>query len=61
MPSEKEQSEVPHVSYGWDDVLEWERQAKAEETELARQEQERLEKIESEIEIKQEVVYDPNE
>jgi hypothetical protein len=70
----------PHVSYYWNDVLEWERQAKAEEEAKLDQQREEEEKeqtesaaardllealeeeqIVDEIEIKQEIVLDPNE
>ncbi len=71
----------PHKSYYWNDVLDWERQAKEEEeAKLAQQEEdeekertkcaaskdllEALEEqliIDDEIEIKQEIVLDPNE
>jgi hypothetical protein len=73
-------AEQPHVSYYWNDVLEWERQAKAEkEAKLAQQREEeekertksaaakdllealQEEQILNEIEIKQEIVLDPNE
>jgi hypothetical protein len=51
MPSKKK-TKKPHKSYYWNDVLEWERQAKEEEeAKLAH----------DEIEIKQEIVLDPNE
>jgi hypothetical protein len=79
-PKKKSQKKKPHVSYYWNDVLEWERQAKEEkEAKLAQQredaEKERtksaaakdlLEALEEqqivdEIEIKQEIVLDPNE
>ncbi len=54
MPSKKKMKK-PHKSYYWNDVLEWERQAKEEEdAKLAQQ-------IVDEIEIKQEIVLDPNE
>jgi hypothetical protein len=81
MPSKKKsQKKKPHKSYYWNDVLEWEREAKAEEdAKLAQQrEDEEKERTESaaakdllealeeqqivdEIEIKQEIVLDPNE
>ncbi len=79
MSSEKKPKK-PHVSYYWNDVLEWERQAKEEEdAKLAQQrvdeEKEQtksaaakdfLEALEEqqivdEIEVKQEIVLDPNE
>jgi hypothetical protein len=78
--SPKKKSEKPHKSYYWNDVLEWERQAKEEEeTKLAQQRKDEdkeqtksaaakdlLEALEEqqvvdEIEIKQEIVLDPNE
>jgi hypothetical protein len=78
--SSEEKPKKPHVSYYWNDVLEWERQANEEDkTKLAQQkedeEKERtksaaakdlLEALEEqqivdEIEIKQEIVLDPNE
>jgi hypothetical protein len=80
MPSEEKIRKKPHKSYYWNDVLEWERQAKEEEdAKLAQQiedeEKERTksaaardllealkeQQIVDEIEIKQEVVLDPNE
>jgi hypothetical protein len=81
MPSKKKsQKKKAHKSYYWNDVLEWEREAKAEEdAKLAQQrEDEEKERTESaaakdllealeeqqivdEIEIKQEIVLDPNE
>jgi hypothetical protein len=81
MPSKrKSQKKKPHVSYYWNDVLEWERQAKAEEDAKLAQQREDEEKertksaaakdllealeeqqIVDEIEIKQEIVLDPNE
>ncbi len=72
--------EQPHVSYYWNDVLEWERQAKAEaaaKRAQLREEEEKeqtksaaakdlLEALQEEqildvLEIKQEIVLDPNE
>jgi hypothetical protein len=80
MSSSDQPAEQPHVSYYWNDVLEWERQAKAEEeAKLAQQREEeekeqtksaaakdllealQEEQILDEIEIKQEIVLDPNE
>jgi hypothetical protein len=80
MSSSEQPPEQPHVSYYWNDVLEWERQAKAEEeAKLAQQREEeekeqtksaaakdllealQEEQILDEIEIKQEIVLDPNE
>jgi hypothetical protein len=76
MPS-NEQSTKKHISYGWNDVLDWERAAKAEEERLERLAEERqtreaasrdfqealnkIEDIDAEIQIKQEIVHDPNE
>jgi hypothetical protein len=69
MSSEKKPKK-PHVSYYWNDVLEWERQAKEEEEEkeqtksaAAKDFLEALEEQEivDEIEIKQEIVLEPNE
>jgi hypothetical protein len=76
----KFQKKKPHVSYYWNDVLEWERQVKdEEEAKLAQQREDEgkertksaaakdlLEALEEqqivdEIEIKQEIVLDPNE
>jgi hypothetical protein len=78
--SEQKPAEQPHVSYYWNDVLEWERQAKAEEeAKLAQQREEeekeqtksaaakdllealQEEQIFDDLEIKQEIVMDPNE
>ncbi len=78
--SEQQPTEQPHKSYYWNDPLEWERQAKAEEeAKLAQQREEEAgertksaaakdllealqeEQILDEIEIKQEIVLDPNE
>jgi hypothetical protein len=78
--SEQKPAELPHVSYYWKDVLEWERQAKAEEeAKLAQQREEEQkeqtksaaakdllealqeEQILDDLEIKQEIVLDPNE
>ncbi len=78
--SEQKPAEQPHVSYYWNDVLEWERQAKAEEkAKLAQQREEeekeqtksaaakdllealQEEQILDDLEIKQEIVLDPNE
>jgi hypothetical protein len=79
--STKNESEVPRKSWNWDDVMEWEREAKEklakeEEERLAKEEEERQTKIaaandfrsalgenniEDDIEMKQEVVYDPYE
>jgi hypothetical protein len=78
--SSDDKSVQPHKSYYWNDVLEWERQAKVEEdAKLAQQiedeEKERTksaaakdllealeeQQIDDEIEIKQEIVLDPNE
>jgi hypothetical protein len=77
--SSEEKPVQPHKSYYWNDVLEWERQAKAEEAKFAQQkEDEEKEQIKSaaakdllealeeqqivdEIEIKQEIVLEPNE
>jgi hypothetical protein len=81
MPSsEQKPAEQPHVSYYWNDVLEWERQSKAEEeAKLAQQREEEArertksaaakdllealqeEEILDDLEIKQEIVLDPNE
>ncbi len=79
-PKKKPQKKKPHVSYYWNDVLEWERQAKEEkEAKLAQQREDEekeqtksaaakdfLEALEEqqivdEVEIKQEIVLDPNE
>jgi hypothetical protein len=70
----------PHKSYYWNDVLDWERQAKEEEDAKLAQQKEDEEKeqtksaaakdllealeeqqIVDEIDIKQEIVLDPNE
>jgi hypothetical protein len=78
--SSEEKPEKPHVRYYWNDVLEWERQAKEEEEAKLAQQREDEEKeqtksaaakdllealeeqqIVDEIEIKQEIVVDPNE
>jgi hypothetical protein len=80
MSNEEKPPEKPHVSYYWNDVLDWERQAKAEEEAKLAQQREEEEKeqiksatakdllgaleeqqIDDEIEIKQEIVLDPNE
>ncbi len=80
MSSSEPPPEQPHVSYYWNDVLEWERQAKAEaEAKLAQQAKEeekeqtksaaakdllealQEEQILDDLEIKQEIVLDPNE
>jgi hypothetical protein len=80
MSSSEKPAEQPHVSYYWNDVLEWERQAKAEEeAKLAQQREEeekeqtksaaakdllealQEEQILDDLEIKQEIVLDPNE
>jgi hypothetical protein len=80
MSSSDQPAEQPHVSYYWNDVLEWERQAKAEEeAKLAQQREEeekertksaaakdllealQEEQILDDLEIKQEIVLDPNE
>jgi hypothetical protein len=80
MSSSEQPPEQPHVSYYWNDVLEWERQAKAEEEAKLAQQREEEEKeqtksaaakdllealqddeILDEIEIKLEIVLDPNE
>jgi hypothetical protein len=78
--SSEDKSKQPHKSYYWNDVLEWERQAKEEEEAKLAQQKEDEEKeqtksaaakdllealeeqqIVDEIEIKQEIVLDPNE
>jgi hypothetical protein len=78
--SSEEKPKKPHVSYYWNDVLEWERQANEEEAAKLAQQREDEEKegtkkaaakdllealeeqqIDDEIEIKQEIVLDPNE
>jgi hypothetical protein len=78
--SSEEKPKKRHVSYYWNDVLEWERQAKEEEDAKLAQQKEDEEKertksaaakdllealegqqIVDEIEIKQEIVLDPNE
>jgi hypothetical protein len=80
MSSEEKTMKKPQ-SYYWNDVLEWERQAKEEEDAKLAQQKENEEKeriksaaakdllealeeqqiVDDEIEIKQEVVLDPNE
>jgi hypothetical protein len=42
--SSEEKPEKPHISYYWNDVLEWERQAKAEEDAKLAQQREDAEK-----------------
>ncbi len=78
--SSEEKPKKPHVSYYWNDELEWEREAKKEEDAKLDQQKEDEEKertksaaakdllealeeqqIVDEIEIKQEIVLDPNE
>jgi hypothetical protein len=78
--SEQKPPEQPHVSYYWNDVLEWERQAKEEAAaKLAQLREEEAneqtksaaakdllealqeEQILDDLEIKQEIVLDPNE
>jgi hypothetical protein len=73
-------TEQPHVSYYWNDVLEWERQAKEKAAAKLAQQREEEEKeqtksaaakdlqealqeeqILDDLEIKQEIVLDPNE
>jgi hypothetical protein len=66
--SSKEQSKVSHASYGWDDILKWEREAKRKEEKsqienvAAKDLRKALneQKVLSEIEIKEEAIYDPN-
>lgn len=78
MPPDKKRK-VKKVTYNWDEILEFERQAKEKTDQISKkkeQEQrteeaaaedlknalvEDTEKIVEEIEIKQEVVFDPNE
>ncbi len=64
----EEKPKKPHVSYYWNDVLEWERQAKEEEEERTKSAavKDFLESLEEqqivdEIQIKHEIVLDPNE
>jgi hypothetical protein len=80
LSKKKSQKKKPHVSYYWNDVLDWERQAKDEEEAKLVQQRENEEKertksaaakdllealeeqqIVDEIEIKQEIVLEPNE
>jgi hypothetical protein len=80
LSSSEKPPEQPHVSYYWNDVLEWERQAKEEAAAKLAQQREEEEKeqtksaaakdllevlqeeeILDDLEIKQEVVLDPNE
>jgi hypothetical protein len=59
MPSE-EQKKVPYISYDWNDVLEWERQAKEQEK-LAEEKQAELAKANKERETKEEAAKDLEE
>jgi hypothetical protein len=58
--SSEEQKKVPYISYDWNDVLEWERQAKEQEK-LAEEKQEKLVKANKERETKEEAAKDLEE
>jgi hypothetical protein len=55
MSSSEQPAEKPHVIYFWNDPLELEPKAEEEADPL------QLEQIDDDLEIKQEIVLDPNE